>query len=60
MNPELLQHMSTEVAADAAARPRLQAELSEILTPADRIELEAALRALPAQRTEQLRDLLYR
>lgn len=41
-------------------RHQLQRELAESSTPADRAELDALLRRLPAAQTAEIRDLLYR
>lgn len=41
-------------------RQELQRELAESSTPADRAELDALLRRLPAAQTAEIRDLLYR
>ncbi len=41
-------------------RQALQRELAESSTPADRAELDALLRRLPAAETAEIRDLLYR
>jgi len=41
-------------------RQALQRELAECTTPADRAELDATLRRLPAAETVDIRDLLFR
>ena len=41
-------------------RQALQQELAESTTPADRAELDALLRRLPAAETAEIRDLLFR
>ena len=41
-------------------RQTLQQELAESTTPADRAELDALLRRLPAAETAEIRDLLFR
>jgi len=41
-------------------RQQLQRELAEYTTPADRAELDALIRRLPAAETAEIRDLLYR
>jgi hypothetical protein len=43
-----------------ARRQALQRELAEHTTPADRAELDALLRRLPAAETAEIRDLLFR
>lgn len=41
-------------------RQALQRELADRTTPADRAELDALLRRLPAGQTAEIRDLLFR
>lgn len=41
-------------------RQELQNELADRTTPADRAELDALLRRLPAAETAEIRDLLFR
>lgn len=43
-----------------ARRQALQRELADRTTPADRAELDALLRRLPAAQTAEIRDLLFR
>jgi hypothetical protein len=43
-----------------ARREALQRELAESSTPAQRAELDALLRRLPAAQTAEIRDLVYR
>lgn len=43
-----------------ARRQQLQQELFERSTPAQRAELDALLRRLPAAQTADIRDLVYR
>ena len=43
-----------------ARRAALQRELAESSTPAQRAELDAILRRLPAAQTAEIRDLVYR
>lgn len=41
-------------------RQALQREVADGTTPADRAELDALLRRLPAEQTAEIRDLLFR
>ena len=43
-----------------ARREALQRELAELSTPAQRAELDALLRRLPASETAEIRDLVFR
>lgn len=64
MNPvtdiESLRRKVREANLTRERRQALQQELAEFSTPADRAELDAALRRLPAEETVDIRDLLYR
>jgi len=64
MNPVTdLDELRLKVKAAALTQERrraLQQELADYSTPADRAELDAVLRRLPADETADIRDLLYR
>ncbi len=64
MNPILdldsLRHKLRSADLTPERRQALQAELASRTTPADRAELDALLRRLPAQETAEIRDLLFR
>ncbi|MET3807753.1 hypothetical protein ABIB25_004780 [Nakamurella sp. UYEF19] len=64
MNPipdlDSLRRKVREATLTNERRQALQQELAESTTPAQRFELDAMIRRLPAAETAEIRDLLYR
>jgi len=57
---DALRRKLQEDALTPARRQALQRELAESSTPAERAELDAVLRRLPAAETTEIRDLVFR
>jgi len=57
---DTLRRWVADGALTGARRQALQRELAERSTPAQRAELDALLRRLPAAETAEIRDLVYR